>query len=125
MRLAELQQALRYQAPIDGVSLRPSGGPGSADVLLFPPRSDAMPNRLAGSAFLVAPAPAARVLEQVQTKALTDWAHPSALPPPLPASSTPGPLREPVRGGLWGPEISRLSGLEMLRAFVERRLAGS
>ena len=30
--------------------------------------------------------------------------------------------REPVRGGLWGPDISRLSGLEMLRAFVEHRL---
>lgn len=32
------------------------------------------------------------------------------------------PLREPVRGAPWGPEIRRLSGLEMLRAFVEHRL---
>ena len=32
------------------------------------------------------------------------------------------PLREPARGALWGSEISRLSGLDMLRAFVEHRL---
>ena len=32
------------------------------------------------------------------------------------------PLREPTRGALWGSEISRLSGLDMLRAFVEHRL---
>jgi uncharacterized protein (TIGR00369 family) len=30
--------------------------------------------------------------------------------------------REPARGALWGPDIAALSGLEMLRASVERRL---
>ena len=32
------------------------------------------------------------------------------------------PLREPARGALWGSEISGLSGVEILRAFVEHRL---
>jgi CheY-like chemotaxis protein len=95
----EMQAPLLDARPVDGVSLRPAGTPGSADVLLFPPRSDAMPNRLAGSAFLVAPAPAARVLEQAQTKALTDWAHPPPLPRPPPEAPPPIPLREPVFGG--------------------------
>jgi CheY-like chemotaxis protein len=95
----EMQAPLLDARPVDGVSLRPAGTPGSADVLLFPPRSDAMPNRLAGSAFLVAPAPAARVLEQAQAKALTDWAHPPPLPRPPPEAPPPIPLREPVFGG--------------------------
>jgi hypothetical protein len=60
-----------------------------------------MPARLPGSAFLVAPPPAARVVEQAQAKALTDWGHPS--PPAPPAASTapaPGPLlRQPLFGG--------------------------
>ena len=87
-----------------GVALRPGPTPGSADVLLFPPRPDAMPARLPGSAFLVAPPPAARAVEQAQAKALTDWGHP--LPPPAlppaalaPEAPAPAPLREPVFGG--------------------------
>lgn len=32
------------------------------------------------------------------------------------------PLREPPRGGLWGPEVSQMSGLEMLRASLEHQL---
>lgn len=31
-------------------------------------------------------------------------------------------IREPVRGTTWGPEVARMSGLEMLRASLERRL---
>src|SRR5262249_7442867 len=84
---------------VDGVALRPAAGPGSADVLLFPPRSDAMPNRLPGSAFLVAPPPATRVLEHAQTKALTDWANPPPLPRAPPEPLPPAPLRDPVFGG--------------------------
>ena len=95
----EMQAPLLEARPIDGVSVRPAGTPGSADVLLFPPRSDAMPNRLPGSAFLVAPAPAARVLEHAQTKALTDWAHPPSLPRPPADAPPPIALREPVFGG--------------------------
>ena len=30
--------------------------------------------------------------------------------------------REPARGALWGPEVAAQSGLEMLRASVERLL---
>jgi hypothetical protein len=57
-----------------------------------------MPARLPGSAFLVAPPPAARAVEQAQAKALTDWGHaaPSA---PAPDVAAPAPLREPVFGG--------------------------
>ena len=84
-----------------GVALRPGPAPGSADVLLFSPRPDTMPARLPGSAFLVAPPPAARAVEQAQAKALTDWGHP---PPPPPAALAPSPppapaLREPLFGG--------------------------
>jgi hypothetical protein len=32
------------------------------------------------------------------------------------------PLREPAGGALWGSEVNGLSGVEMLRAFVEHRL---
>jgi CheY-like chemotaxis protein len=86
-----------------GVSLRPGPAPGSADVLVFPPRPDAMPARLPGSAFLVAPPPAARAVEQAQTKVLTDWGH-AVPPPPPPAALDPDspvlpPLREPLFGG--------------------------
>jgi len=80
------------------VALRPGPTPGSADVLVFPPRPDAMPARLPGSAFLVAPPPAARAVEQAQAKALTDWGH-AAPPSPAPDAATPAPLREPVFGG--------------------------
>jgi hypothetical protein len=31
-------------------------------------------------------------------------------------------LREPARGAIWGPEVAQMSGLEMLRANLERRL---
>jgi CheY-like chemotaxis protein len=83
--------------PIDGILLRPSIGPGSADVLLFPPRSDAMPNRLEGSTFQVAPAPAARVLEH-----FSQGAHRLDATSPAGAGGAGGrapPLREPVFGG--------------------------
>ncbi|RPH65300.1 MAG: response regulator, partial [Myxococcaceae bacterium] len=86
-----------------GVALRPGPSPGSADVLVFPPRPDVMPARLPGSAFLVAPPPAARAVEQAQAKALTDWGHAAPPPPPAaalaPASPAPPPLREPLFGG--------------------------
>jgi CheY-like chemotaxis protein len=86
-----------------GVSLRPGPAPGSADVLVFPPRPDAMPARLPGSAFLVAPPPASRAVEQAQAKALTDWGHAAPPPPPAaalaPDSPAPPPLREPLFGG--------------------------
>ena len=87
--------------PEAAVELRPGPGPGSADVLVFPPRPDAMPARLPGSAFLVAPPPASRAVEQAQAKALTDWGHP---PPPAAAAQGPAapatpPLREPLFGG--------------------------
>jgi hypothetical protein len=86
------------------VELRPGPAPGSADVLVFPPRPDAMPARLPGSAFLVAPPPASRAVEQAQAKALTDWGHPlpaPAGPSAAPSSAAqPGPvLREPFFGG--------------------------
>ncbi len=86
-------------SPEAGVALRPGNGPGSADVLLFSPRPDAMPARLPGSSFLVAPPPAARAVEQAQAKALTDWGHaPPAVsvPPPVPPAPA---LREPLFGG--------------------------
>jgi CheY-like chemotaxis protein len=85
------------------VELRPGPGPGSADVLVFPPRPDAMPARLPGSAFLVAPPPASRAVEQAQSKALTDWGHVPPAPNTPPAASPgeqPAPaLREPFFGG--------------------------
>lgn len=31
-------------------------------------------------------------------------------------------LREPARGVTWGPEVGQMSGLDMLRANLERRL---
>jgi hypothetical protein len=31
-------------------------------------------------------------------------------------------LREPARGVTWGPEVAQMSGLEMLRANLEKRL---
>jgi hypothetical protein len=31
-------------------------------------------------------------------------------------------LREPARGATWGPEVAQMSGLEILRANLERRL---
>ena len=90
-------------APDVGVSLRPAPTPGSADVLVFPPRQDAMPARLAGSAFLVAPPPASRAVEQAQAKGLTDWGHGQPPPPPpaalVPAPVAAPPLREPLFGG--------------------------
>src|SRR5690242_2009431 len=85
--------------PEAAVELRPGPAPGSADVLVFPPRTDTMPARLPGSAFLIAPPPASRVVEQAQAKALTDWGHaplaPAAAPVPPPAPA----LREPLFGG--------------------------
>jgi len=72
---------------------------GSADVVVFPPRADAMPARLPGSAFLVAPPPAARAVEQVQAKALTDWGHAPLPPPPVPPPPAGRALREPLFGG--------------------------
>jgi CheY-like chemotaxis protein len=83
------------------VALRPGPTPGSADVLVFAPRPDAMPARLPGSAFLVAPPPAARAVEQAQAKALTDWGHPSSAPPATAGVEVPAPppLREPLFGG--------------------------
>ncbi len=98
----ELHALLTAGPPQEGgVALRPGPAPGSADVLLFSPRPDTMPARLPGSAFLVAPPPAARAVEQAQAKALTDWGHP---PPPPPAALAPSPppapaLREPLFGG--------------------------
>ncbi|MGZ3480594.1 MAG: response regulator [Myxococcaceae bacterium] len=83
-----------------GVALRPGPAPGSADVLLFPPRADAVPARLPGSSFLVAPPPAARAVEQAHAKSLTDWGHPSASPAVLPAEPPAAPaMREPLFGG--------------------------
>ena len=82
-----------------GVALRPGGEPGSADVLLFSPRPDAMPARLPGSAFLVAPPPAARAVEQAQAKALTDWGHAQPLAVAVPPPPPPLALREPLFGG--------------------------
>jgi hypothetical protein len=63
-----------------------------------------MPARLPGSAFLVAPPPASRAVEQAQAKALTDWGHgtqaPSAPPPAGSPAVPPAPaLREPLFGG--------------------------
>ena len=83
------------------VELRHGPTPGSADVLVFAPRPDAMPARLAGSAFLVAPPPAARAVEQAQAKALIDWGHPAPSSPATAAPETPAPapLREPLFGG--------------------------
>jgi hypothetical protein len=83
------------------VALRPGPTPGSADVLVFAPRPDAMPARLPGSAFLVAPPPAARAVEQAQAKALTDWGHVAAGPPAAAGGEAPAPppLREPLFGG--------------------------
>ena len=96
----ELHGLLAAPPPHDGgVALRPGPAPGSADVLVFAPRPDAMPARLPGSAFLVAPPPAARALEQAQAKALIDWGH---SPPPAPAAPAPPAspaLREPLFGG--------------------------
>jgi CheY-like chemotaxis protein len=95
----ELHPLLPPPPPGTLTGLRPGQTPGSADVVVFPPRPDAMPARLPGSAFLVAPPPAARAVEQAQAKALTDWGH----PPPPPAATTapaPGPLlRQPLFGG--------------------------
>ena len=31
-------------------------------------------------------------------------------------------LREPARGEIWGRDVVQMSGLEMLRAYLERRL---
>jgi len=83
------------------VALRPGPTPGSADVLVFAPRPDAMPARLPGSAFLVAPPPAARAVEQAQAKALTDWGHAASAPPAATGGEAPAPppLREPLFGG--------------------------
>jgi CheY-like chemotaxis protein len=89
--------------PEAAVVLRHGPTPGSADVLVFSPRPAAMPARLDGSAFLVAPPPAARAVEQAQAKALTDWGHPAASSPAAAAPETPAPppppLREPLFGG--------------------------
>ena len=89
--------------PEPAVALRHGPTPGSADVLVFAPRPDAMPARLAGSAFLVAPPPAARAVEQAQAKALTDWGHPAPSSPAAaaaaPETPAPPPLREPLFGG--------------------------
>jgi len=95
----ELHALLTAPSPPEGgVALRPGPGPGSVDVLLFSPRPDAMPARLPGSAFLVAPPPASRAVEQAQSKALTDWGHPPP-PPPAALESPPPALREPLFGG--------------------------
>ena len=32
------------------------------------------------------------------------------------------PLREPARGGVWGADVLKVSGLDMLRAFLEQKL---
>src|SRR5215472_2299921 len=101
-------------SPEFGVALRPGPTPGSADVLLFPPRPDAMPARLPGSAFLVAPPPASRAVEQVQSKALTDWSQLQPPPPPpaalAPVPASPPPLRAPVFGGAADPELAPETG---------------
>jgi DNA-binding response OmpR family regulator len=109
----ELLALLPPPASEVGVALRPGPTPGSADVLVFPPRPDAMPARLPGSAFLVAPPPASRAVEQVQSKALTDWSQlqPPPPPPPPPAAlapvpASPPPLRAPVFGGAADPELA-------------------
>ncbi|HEY3588411.1 MAG TPA: response regulator, partial [Myxococcaceae bacterium] len=95
----ELLALLPPSASEVGVALRPGPTPGSADVLVFPPRPDAMPARLPGSAFLVAPPPASRAVEQVQSKALTDWSQLQPPPPPpaalAPVPASPPPLRAP------------------------------
>jgi len=102
----ELLSLLPPPSPEIGVSLRPGPTPGSADVLVFPPRPDAMPARLPGSAFLVAPPPASRAVEQAHTKSLTDWGHAQPPPPPPAALAHVPPLREPVFGGAAeGPEL--------------------
>ena len=99
----ELHALLAPPSSDFGVALRPGPTPGSADVLVFPPRPDAMPARLPGSAFLVAPPPASRAVEQAQAKALTDWGHVQPPPPPPAAvAAVPvaaPPLREPLFGG--------------------------
>jgi hypothetical protein len=101
-------------APEVGVALRPGPTPGSADVLVFPPRPDAMPARLPGSAFLVAPPPASRAVEQAQAKALTDWGALQPPPPPpaalVPVAAAPPPLRAPVFGGAADPELAPDTG---------------
>lgn len=96
----EMHALLTVPPPPDsGVALRPGPAPGSADVLLFPARADAVPARLPGSAFLVAPPPAARAVEQAHAKSLTDWGHPSASPVAVPPESPPPAMREPLFGG--------------------------
>jgi DNA-binding response OmpR family regulator len=78
---------------------RPAAPGGGADVLVFPPRADAMPARLPGSAFLVAPPPVTRVLEQAHVKALIEWGRtPPATPAPVEAAPAAA-LRDPVLGG--------------------------
>jgi len=121
----ELHALLSLPPPPDsGVALRPGLAPGSADVVLFPPRPDAIPARLPGSAFLVAPPPAARALEQAQTKSLTDWGHPSASPVGVPPEPPLRALREPLFGGaaLAPPSPPGTDGLQDLPTLFPHEL---
>ena len=113
----ELHPLLVVPPPYEAaVALRPGPAPGSADVLVFSPRPDAVPARLPGSAFLVAPPPAARAVEQAQAKALTDWGHAA---PPHPAAQAEPPaaaMREPLFGGAAEGGTESGSGVASTRA---------
>ncbi|HTS82176.1 MAG TPA: response regulator [Myxococcaceae bacterium] len=121
----ELHALLTVPPPAEApVALRPAPQPGSADVMVFSPRPDAMPARLPGSAFLVAPPPAARAVEQAQAKALTDWGHVQSPPPPAPPPTPLPVLRGPLFGGAADtPEAPPVRAEAPLPAFLERAAA--